>query len=61
MIFEVMCMETWNNLHEDPKDNNEVSIASQLSSSLLGFGPWAENLEGKGKIWAFIPSSLCRS
>ena len=56
-----MCMETWNNWHGDPKDNNEVSIASQLSSFLLGFGPWAENLEEKGKIWAFMPSSPCRS
>ena len=30
------------------------------SSSFLGFGPWAESLEGKGKIWAFSPRPKIR-
>ena len=50
---EVICMDTWNGLHGDPKDNNEVSITSQLSSFLLGLGPWAENLVGKRQNFGF--------
>ena len=35
-------------------DNNDV--AQQVNSSiLLGLCIWAENLERKGKIWAFAP------